>query len=144
MSDLVRSLLAVAVLATLLLLSAMVSSTAWLWLLLVGTAALYAHARTQAYALLVVGALLVGAAVGILLEVALSWSGAFLVSVGSAAITVEALEERRGHWAFIIGLALLGLGVLLGIFDAGPRTVLLASAVVGVTLLWWLLRQRGH
>lgn len=142
MSDPVRLLAVVAALATLLLLSIVVSSAAWLWLLLAGTAALYFHGRTGLYGLLVVGALLVGAAVGILLEVALDWSGAFLVSVGSAAVTVEALEERPGHWAFIFGLALVGLGMLLGIFDAGPRAVLAASLLVVAALLWLLLRPR--
>lgn len=133
-----------AALAILLLLASWVASTAWLWLLLVGTGALFAHGRTGSYALLVAGALLVGASVGILLELALGWSGAFLVSVGSAAITVEALAERPGHWAFIFGLALLGLGMLLGIFDAGPRTVLAASVALGTGLLWWLLQLRRH
>ena len=142
MSDPVRVLVAVAALAVLVLLSVVVSSSAWLWVLLVGTTALYFHARSDVYALLVVGALLVGAAVGILLEVALGWSGAFLVSVGSAAVTVEALEERPGHWAFVFGLALVGLGMLLGIFDAGPRAVLVASVLAGGGLLWWLLRQQ--
>lgn len=144
MSDLVRLLLAVAALATLLLLSLLVASSAWLWLLLAGTALLYFHGRTQVHALLVVGALATGAAVGILLEVAFSWSGAFLVSVGSAAVTVEALEERKGHWAVIFGLALVGLGMLVGIFDAGPRAVLVASVLSGAALLWWLLNQRGN
>ena len=87
MSDPVRVLLAVAALAALSLLSVAVSSSAWLWVLLAGALGLYFHARTRLYGLLVVGALLVGAAVGILLEVALEWSGAFLVSVGSAATT---------------------------------------------------------
>lgn len=128
--------------AALLLVSVMVSSAAWLWLLLAGTAGLYSHARTRVYGLLVVGALLIGAGVGILLEVALDWSGAFLVSVGSAAVTVEALEERPGHWALVFGLALVGLGMLLGIFDAGTRTVLAASLLVGGALLWLLLRPR--
>lgn len=142
MSDPVRVLVAVAALAVLVLLSVVVSSSAWLWVLLVGTTALYFHARSDVYALLVVGALLVGAAVGILLEVALGWSGAFLVSVGSAAVTVEGIEERPGHWAFVFGLALVGLGMLLGIFDAGPRAVLVASVLAGGGLLWWLLRQQ--
>src|SRR5690554_4396859 len=112
----------------------MLSTSAWLWVLLAGTLGLYFHGRTAIYSLLVVGALLVGAAVGILLEVALNWSGAFLVSVGSAAVTVEALEERPGHWAFIFGLALVGLGMLLGIFDAGRWAVLVASVLVGVAV----------
>lgn len=142
MSDPVRVLLAVAALAALLLLSVMLSTSAWLWVLLAGTLGLYFHARTGFYGLLVVGALLVGAAVGILLEVALAWSGAFLVSVGSAAVTVEAVEERPGHWAFIFGLALVGLGMLLGIFDAGPRTVVAASVAVVATLLWLLFRPK--
>ena len=140
MSDPVRLLFAVAVLALLILLSISVSSTAWLWLLLAGTTVLWFHGRTAVYALLVVGALLVGAAVGILLEVALEWSGAFLVSVGSAAVSVEALEERPGHWAFIFGLALVGLGMLLGIFDAGRMAVLTASLLAGAAVLWFLLR----
>jgi len=141
-SDPVRVLLAVAALAALSLLSVAVSSSAWLWVLLAGALGLYFHARTRLYGLLVVGALLVGAAVGILLEVALEWSGAFLVSVGSAAVTVEAVEERPGHWAFVFGLALVGLGMLLGIFDAGPATILAAATLVVATLVWLLIRRR--
>lgn len=139
MSDPLRLLTAIFTLAALLLVSILVSSSAWLWLFLAGVAVLYFHARTAVYSLFVLGALLVGAAVGILLEVALGWSGAFLVSLGSAAATVEALEERPGHWALIFGLALMGLGMLVGIFDAGGLAVLVASIVVGLVLLGLLL-----
>lgn len=143
MSDPVRLLLAVAALAALILLSFLVSTSAWLWLLLAGVGALYLQARTGAHALLVAGALLCGASVGILLEVAWDWSGAFLVSVGSAAVTVEAIEERPGHWALIFGLAFVGLGMLVGIVDAGWGTVVTASVLTAALLLWLLLRPRG-
>lgn len=142
MSNLARILFAVATAATLVLLALLISSTAWLWLLLAATVALYFHARTRVYALLVVGALLTGAAVGILLEVALGWSGAFLASLGAAGITVEALEERPGHWALIFGLAFVGLGWLVGIFDAGRSAVLAASLLAGGLVLWRLLSNR--
>ena len=96
MSNLARILFAVATAATLVLLALLISSTAWLWLLLAATVALYFHARTRVYALLVVGALLTGAAVGILLEVALGWSGAFLASLGAAGITSRPWRSDRG------------------------------------------------
>lgn len=83
-----------------------------------------------------------GASVGVLLEVALRWSGAFLVSVGAACLVVEAIEERPGHWTFIIGLALIVLGMLVGIFDAGWRTVLAASTVAVAAAVWYLAGQR--
>lgn len=142
MSDLARTLFGIATLATLLLLALFLSSGAWLWLLLTAVIALYLHGRSGIYALLVVGALLAGAAVGVLLEVALRWSGAFLVSVGAAAITTEALHERPGHWALIFGLAFVGLGMLVGIFDAGQRAVVAASITLGALLLWRLLLPR--
>ncbi len=142
MSGLVRALLAVATLALLVIVALLVSSSAWLWLLLGATLALHFHDRLGLYPLLVLGAVLAGASVGVLLEVALRWSGAFLVSVGAAGLVVEALEERPGHWAFIFGLALIVLGMLVGIFDAGWRTVLAASTAVAATLVWYLTTER--
>lgn len=142
MSGLARVLFGIATLATLLLLALFLSSGAWLWLLLASVIALYLHGRSGVYALLVVGALLAGAAVGVLLEVALRWSGAFLVSVGAAAITTEALDEKPGRWALIFGLAFVGLGMLVGIFDAGQRAVVAASVTLGGLLLWRLLAPR--
>lgn len=136
---LARTLAAVSVAALLMFAAALTPGTGWLLLLLAGTALLALHARTDLYALLVLGALLIGAAAGNLLEVALGWSGAFFVSVGSAAMTVEALAERRGQWALIFGLALIGLGLILGVLDAGATTTLLAAALL-LTLLLYRLR----
>lgn len=142
MSGTVRILLAIASVAVLVLVSLLASSSAWLWLLFGATLVLYFHSRTALYPLLVVGAVMAGASVGVLLEVALRWSGAFLVSVGAAGLVVEAIEERPGHWTFIIGLALIVLGMLVGIFDAGWRTVLAASTVAVAAAVWYLAGQR--
>lgn len=142
MSDLARLLFGVALLATLLLVSFWLSSSSWLWLLLAAVVFLAAYVRTGVYALLVVGALLAGASVGILLEVALRWSGAFLVGVGTGLATVEAIEERPRHWPLAVGLAFVGLGMLVGVFDAGWPAVLIVSLAVGGALAWRLLRPR--
>lgn len=142
MSDLARLLFGVALLATLLLVSLWLSSSSWLWLLLAAVLFLAAYVRTGIYGLLVVGALLAGASVGILLEVALRWSGAFLVGLGTGLGTVEAIEERPRHWPLVFGLAFVGLGMLVGIFDAGWRAVLIASLAAGGALLWRPLRRR--
>jgi hypothetical protein len=138
---LARLLFAVAVFAALVLLSLSVGSGAWLWLLMAACVTLYLYGRSGAYPLLLVGALLAGASLGILLEATLRWSGAFLVSLGTAAVTAEAVEERPGHWAAIFGLAFVGLGMLVGIFDAGPTAVLVASLLVGAAVLWRLLAR---
>jgi len=141
LSVLARLLFAIAVFAALVLLALSVGSGAWLWLLTAATVVLYLYGRTGAYPLLVVGALLAGAALGILLEATLRWSGAFLVSLGTAAVTVEAIEERPGHWPVAVGLAFVGLGLLVGIVDAGPGAVLLASLLVGGAVVWRLLAR---
>ncbi|HRP47183.1 MAG TPA: hypothetical protein PLT07_06500 [Trueperaceae bacterium] len=141
MPPLATALLALATLAGLVVLAALVSSSAWLWLLLAGVIFLYFYARNGTYAALVVGAPLVGAAVGILLEVALRWEGAFLVSIGAAALMIEATEERPSHWAFIVGAAFVGIGAVVTLAAAGPRGYLAAclvaaAATVALTLRW--------
>lgn len=130
-----RFFLAALSLALLITVQARIPFSAWLILLLASAVALVLHSRTQIYALLVAGAFLFGSSVGVLLEVALNWSGAFFVSIGSAGIAVEALEERGSHWALTVGLSLIGLGLLLGVIDAGTRTVLLAVAMFTTVLL---------
>lgn len=102
MSDLARLLFGVALFATLVLVSWALSSSSWLWILLAALIFLALYARAGIYIFLVIGVVLVGASVGILLEVAAHWSGAFLVSLGGAGVTIEGLEERPGHWPLII------------------------------------------
>ncbi len=142
MSNVARGLLALGVMAGLVVLAALVSSTAWLWLLFGGVVFLFVYARNGAYAALLTGALLTGAAVGILLEVALRWQGAFLVSVGAAALMVEGLEERRGHWAFVFGAAFVGVGAVFTLAAAGTRGYLAASLVAAVAAAVLALRLR--
>ncbi len=137
LSGLARLLFGIAAFALLVLLANAIASAAWLWLLLAAVVALVLYRRTGLYGLLLLGALLVGASVGILLEVALRWSGAFLVSVGTAAVATEAAEERPGRWAAIFGLAFIGLGMLVGIFDAGRWAVLATALLVAAGLVWW-------
>ncbi|MDT3682814.1 MAG: hypothetical protein WC972_08465 [Trueperaceae bacterium] len=142
MSNVARALLGLAVLAGLVLLAALVSSAAWLWLLLAGVIFLLLYARSGGYAALLTGALLTGAAVGILLEVALRWQGAFLVSVGAAALMVEGIEQRRGHWAFVFGVAFVGIGAVVTLAAAGARGYLAASLAAAVAAAVLALRLR--
>jgi len=143
MSPLLRVLLALATLAALVLLAAVTSSSAWLWLLLAAAALLVVYARSGAYAALLVGGLLAGAAVGTLLEVAFRWQGSFLVSVGAAALTVEGLESRPGHWPFVFGVAFLLVGAVVTLVQFGPRGYLAASlAAAAVTVAVTVLRRR--
>lgn len=142
MSDLARLLFSVALFATLVLVSWALSSSSWLWIFVAALIFLALYARAGVYAFLVIGAVLVGASVGILLEVAAHWSGAFLVSLGGAGVAIEGLEERRGHWPLIIGLAFIGLGVLVGLIDAGRFTLLLVGILAGAVALGLALRRR--
>lgn len=142
MSDLARLLFGVALFATLVLVSLALSSSSWLWVMLAALIFLALHGRTDVYAFLVIGVVLVGASVGILLEVAVHWSGAFLVSVGGAGVTIEGLEERPGHWPLIVGLAFIGLGVVVGLVDAGLFTLLLVCVLAGAVALGLTLRRR--
>lgn len=142
MSDLARLLFGVALFATLVLISWVLSSSGWLWILVAALIFLALYARAGVYTFLVIGAALVGASVGILLEVAAHWSGAFLVSVGGAGVAIEGLEERPGHWPLIIGLAFIGLGVIVGLVDAGLFTLLLVLVLAGAVALGVTLRRR--
>lgn len=129
MSGTLRFLAALTLLAALVLLAILVSSNAWLWVFLAAVALLFAHARSGAYLALLFGGLMTGAAVGILLEVALRWQGAFLVSVGAGALMVEALEPRRDQAALILGLAFTGVGLVVTLSTLGLRGYLAASLV---------------
>ncbi|MFO7545806.1 MAG: hypothetical protein R6W77_09955 [Trueperaceae bacterium] len=134
MSPYVRVILAIGALAAAILVAYVVGSAGWLWVTLAGVFFLVLHARLDTYPFLVVGALLAGAGIGTLLEVTWRWSGAFLSSIGAAAITVEALAPRPGRWAFAIGIGLLVLGTVVGMADAGRDglyALLLAAAIVG-------------
>lgn len=143
MSDLARLLFGVALFASLVLVSWVVSSSGWLWILVAALIFLALYARSGVYAFLVLGVVLVGASVGILLEIAAQWSGAFLVSLGGAGIAIEGLEERSGHWPLIIGLAFVGLGVLVGLIDAGHFTLLLVLILATAVALGLALRRRS-
>lgn len=141
-ATLTRILLAAATLTALLLLAAYVSSKAWLWLLCAAVIFLFVYARNGTYATLMLGALLVGAAVGSLLEMALRWQGAFLMSLGAAAITVEALEERPGNWAFAFGVAFVGIGTVVALASAGMRGYLAFVLLAALTAAVLALRHR--
>ncbi len=134
MTATVRVVLAILVLAAAILVAYGVGSSGWLWVTLAGVFFLSLHARLGTYPFLVVGAMLAGAGIGTLLEVTWRWSGAFLLSIGSASVTVEALAPRPGRWALAIGVGLLALGTVVGLVDAGRDglyAALLAAAILG-------------
>lgn len=134
MSPTVRVILAIVALAAAIVVAYGVGSAAWLWVTLAGVFFLALHARLDTYPFLVVGALLAGAGIGTLLEVTWRWNGAFLLSIGAATLTVEALAPRPGRWAFAIGIGLLALGTVVGLVDAGRDglyALLLVAAILG-------------
>lgn len=137
-----RALLALAALAALVLVAALVESTAWLWLLLAAVVLLLIYARNGTYLALVVGSVAGGAAVGILLEVAFRWQGAFLISVGAGALMVEGFEQRPGHWPFVFGTAFVGIGTVVTLSAAGPRGYLAASLAAAAFVAALALRRR--
>ncbi len=137
-----RLLLALAALVGLAVLAAVTATSAWLWLLLAATALLIVHARSGAYAALLVGGLLAGAAVGTLLEVAFRWQGSFLVSVGAAALMVEGIEGRPGHWPFVFGVAFVAVGAVVTLASFGSRGYLAACLAAAAAILIATLPRR--
>jgi len=122
------------------LLSRLTPDAGWLWIGLVAAGFLFAYQREHVYPFLVVGSILMGVAVGILLEGNWHWPGAFLVSLGAGVGAIDLAAPRPNRWPRVAGLGLIALGVVTGLAEAGVLTssafaVLLIAAGLVLVLL---------
>lgn len=137
-----RPLLVILTLVVLLVFADLINSYAWLWVGLFGAVGIFAHARYDSYALLIVGAFLTGSGVGILLEASFSFTGTYLTSVGAALAMVEFVAPRPSRMALWLGAAAIAMGVGLGLAEAGSRgwlALCLLAAAAGA----YLASRRG-
>lgn len=125
---------------TVALLSRLTGDAGWLWVGLVAAAFLLAYRRQRLYAFLVLGSVLMGVAVGILLEGSWHWPGSFLVSLGAGFAAVDLAAPRPNRWPRTVGLGVIALGVVVGLMESGILTswtfalVLIAGGVALITL----------
>jgi hypothetical protein len=122
------------------LLSRLTGDSGWLWIGLVAIGFLVVYQREHIYAFLVLGAILMGVAVGILLEGSWHWPGAFLVSLGAGVAAIDLAAPRENRWPRIVGLGLIALGVVTGLAETGVLTssafaVLLIAAGIAMVVL---------
>jgi HRDC domain len=110
------ALIAIGVVA---LLGRLSGGAGWLWVGLVAIGFLWAWVAQKSYGFLVTGCILAGVAVGILLESAWGWNGAFLISLGIGFVMIDRLETRHNKWPLYVGAILAVLGVLIGILETG-------------------------
>lgn len=121
------------------LLSRLTADAGWLWVALVAAAFLILYVRQHGYAFLVIGAIMMGTAAGILLEGNWHWNGAFLVSLGAGFYAIDVVERRPARWPRWVGVLLIALGVLTGLVESGLfGSALFGGALVlaGAYLLW--------
>jgi hypothetical protein len=114
-------------------------NTGWLWVAVVATAFLAAYVSQRQYGFLVVGSILAGVAIGILLEGAWGWSGAFLISLGVGFFAIDRIEPRPSRWPRYVAALLVALGVLSGLIESGILTSIwfaLLLLAAGVYLLY--------
>jgi len=122
------------------LLSRLTGDSGWLWIGLVAAGFLAGYQRERVYAFLVLGSVLMGVAVGILLEGSWHWPGAFLVSLGAGVAAIDLAAPRDNRWPRIVGLGLIALGVVTGLAETGVLTssifaVLLIAAGIAMVVL---------
>jgi hypothetical protein len=106
-------------LGALALLARVGPGSGWLWVALVAAGFLAAYRRERTYAFLVLGAVLAGTALGLLLEGAWGWHGAFLMSLGAGFLLIDRAEPRPSHWPIYPAAVLVGVGLVYWLFRAG-------------------------
>ena len=124
------------------LLARLSGGTGWLWIAVVAISFLIAYSREGPYGLLVIGAVLAGVSAGILLEGNFGWEGGFLVGVGAGILGIELGDPAPRRWPRIVGVALIVVGLVNGLLQAG----ILGSAWFALVLIaagGWLLVRRN-
>ena len=104
----------------------------WFWVGLVAAAFLAAYASRKSYGMLVPGCILTGIAVGLMLEGAWGWDGAFLISLGMGFVAIDRVEPRKSRWSVLVGGILAVLGLLIGLAESGALgSIWLALLLIG-------------
>jgi HRDC domain/TgpA N-terminal domain len=101
------------------LLARFTGGAGWLWVAIVAVALLWGYSVQKSYGLLVAGSIVMGVAVGLLLENNWGWSGAFLISLGIGFIMIDRIETRKNRWPFYVGAMLSAFGLVVGLLDSG-------------------------
>ena len=101
------------------LLARFTGGAGWLWVAVVAAALLWGYSVQKSYGLLVAGSIIMGVAIGLLLEDNWGWSGAFLISLGIGFIMIDRIETRSNRWPFYVGAVLAAFGLVIGLLDSG-------------------------
>ncbi len=101
------------------LLARFTGGAGWLWVAVIAAALLWGYSVQKSYGLLVAGSIVMGVAVGLLLEDNWGWSGAFLISLGIGFIMIDRIETRSNRWPFYAGAVLAAFGLVIGLLDSG-------------------------
>ncbi len=101
------------------LLARFTGGAGWLWVAVVAAALLWGYSVQKSYGLLVAGSIVMGVAIGLLLEDNWGWSGAFLISLGIGFIMIDRIETRSNRWPFYVGAVLAAFGLVIGLLDSG-------------------------
>lgn len=101
------------------LLARFTGGAGWLWVTLVAAALLWGYTIQKNYGLLVAGSIVMGVAIGLLLENNWGWNGAFLVSLGIGFIMIDRIETRQNRWPFYVGAMIAAFGVIAGLLASG-------------------------
>ena len=136
-----RRLLALALilLGVLGLLARTSAGSGWLWLGVVAAVAIAAYATTRTYGFLLLGGVMAGSALGLLLSDLVRGDGVFLLSLGAGFVAVDRIEPRGQRWVRSLGVALVALGLLVWLVDAGvlgSTWLPLLLIALGIALLW--------
>ena len=127
----------------LLALLAQLGGGTFLWLGFIAAGFIWGYSRNKNYGLLIPGCILMGIAVGLLLEAGWGWNGAFLISLGVGFAMIDRAEPRKNRWPVFVGAILGVLGLIVGLAESnlfGPFA--LVAIVVGIILM--VRRNRGQ
>ena len=101
------------------LLARFTGGAGWLWVAIVAAGLLWGYSSQKSYGLLIAGSIVMGVAVGILLENNWGWNGAFLISLGIGFIMIDRIETRQNRWPLYVGGILAAFGLVVGLLDSG-------------------------
>lgn len=131
--------IALIVVGALALLSNLGDNAGWIWVGLIAAAFLAAYVAQRNYGFLVVGCILGGIALGILLENAWNWEGAFLISLGVGFFAIDRVEPRASRWPLYLAALFVGLGIFSSLAESGILSSLWFAVLliaVGAFLLY--------
>lgn len=110
----------------------------WIWIAFVALGLLWTYVQRRLYSLLIAGSVVMGLAVGGVLEFRWDWEGALLISLGVGFMVIDRVEQRKNRWPRLVGRILIALGVFIGLASAnliGSIWLALLLIIVGAVLL---------